>query len=287
MKALANGISTDNSTSNGNSTITSIDARPGATILPPENSDTFQEDSHLAAPLRMHSFRLESLFSNVSPSESTPSTETTAALARPGAATCARIMLEQENHEQSWERHHLRTVSGDITAAKEETEKEKEIPLTSPSPTSNIIEILYRHFWRRKGDVFHLLLSLAIALDDRLWPLEDKEEVQLFISLVYQVTGVKLKAFFASEGEPAAAGLWGALRKLQGKSKRYGSKEAWGSWFRRVHIRLKAHFFPYNSGTTAGQALVAPFFQEKDEPAPPPIGVASLETLFPRSGPIE
>jgi len=271
------------STINGSSTITNVDARPTATISPPEDSDNLQEDPRLATPLRLHSFRLESPLATISPSESTPPTETSAAPARcRAAATSARTVLEEINHEQSWERHHLRTLSGEREAA-----EKKENPLTPPSPTSNIIEILYRHFWRRKGDVFHLLLSLAIALDDRLWPLEDKEEVQLFISLAFQVTGIKLKASFAAEGEPAAAGLWGARRKLRGKSKRYGSKEAWGSWFRRAHIRLKAHFFPYNSGTTAGQALLAPFFQGKNEPAPPPVGAASLETLFPRSGPIE
>ncbi|KAL4526906.1 hypothetical protein Ndes2526A_g01330 [Nannochloris sp. 'desiccata'] len=278
--------STFSTSTNGNSTITSIDARPAATILPPEDSANLQEeDSRLAAPVRLHSFRLESPFADVPPSENPPSTETTAAPASPGAATSAREARGRVHHEHSWKRQHLRTLSEDITAA--EVKGKEETPLAPPSPTSNIIEILYRHFWRRKGDVFHLLLSLAIALDDRLWPREDKEEVQLFISLVYHVTGVKLKASFASEGEPAAAGLWGARRKLQGKSKKYGSKEAWGSWFRRVHIRLKAHFFPYNSGTTAGQALLAPFFQEKEEPTPPAIGAASLETLFPRSGPIE
>ncbi len=29
------------------------------------------------------------------------------------------------------------------------------------------IETMYRHFWHRKGDVFHLLLNLALVLDNR------------------------------------------------------------------------------------------------------------------------
>ena len=29
------------------------------------------------------------------------------------------------------------------------------------------IERMYRHFWQRKGDVFHLLLNMALVLDDR------------------------------------------------------------------------------------------------------------------------
>ena len=36
-----------------------------------------------------------------------------------------------------------------------------------PTPAMSPIEKLYRRFWHRKGDVFHLLLSLAISLDDR------------------------------------------------------------------------------------------------------------------------
>ena len=46
-----------------------------------------------------------------------------------------------------------------------------------------------RNFWRRKGDVFHLLLSLAIVLDDRVWPKEDERDVRMLVSLVYHVTG--------------------------------------------------------------------------------------------------
>jgi hypothetical protein len=251
-----------------------------------DTSILIDQDPHHATPIRLHSFRIDSPFPKVSPSVPTSDSRTDApdAAGTAGATQTTTPPAKQLTHEDSWMKRHLRTLSGDLKAAEQQ---EKETPLTPPSPTSNIIEIMYRHFWRRKGDVFHLLLSLAVALDDHLWPREDKEQVQLFISLVYQVTGVKLKASFASEGEPAAAGLWGARRKLQGNSKKFGSKEAWGSWFRRAHIRMKAHFFPYNSGTTAGQALVSPFFQEKDEPAPPALGSASLETLFPRSGPIE
>lgn len=53
------------------------------------------------------------------------------------------------------------------------------------------------------------------------------------------------------------------------------------AWFRRNHIRFRAHYSPYNSGLTAGEALVAPFFGG-EEPAPTPLGVP-LGDLFPRS----
>lgn len=63
-------------------------------------------------------------------------------------------------------------------------------PKAPPQPRMGPIEKMYRQFWRRKGDVFHLLLGLALALDDRVWPKEDQEQVQLFATLIYHVTGV-------------------------------------------------------------------------------------------------
>ena len=188
----------------------------------------------------------------------------------------------------------LRTMSSDVERAVKCPEPadraQSNVPLAAESPPSNLIERFYRQFWRRKGDVFHLLLGLAVDLDDRVWPKEDRDQVQLFISLVHHVTGVKLKAYFASEGEPLAAGLWGRLgqtSRVRGKSKYYGSRKSWAASLRRAHIRMKAHFYPYNSGTTAAEALVAPFFHigEADDPDRGEFShpAATLETMFPRS----
>jgi len=134
---------------------------------------------------------------------------------------------------------------------------------------------------------------MALALDDRVWPKEDEEEVQLFVSLVYHVTGVKLKASFAHENEPRVVGLWGRM----GWMKRgcpsdgngdvdllyYGTRGRFKAWFRRHHIRFLAHWNPYNSGLSAGEALVAPFFRRECS-LRHPIPTVSLEELFPRSG---
>lgn len=37
--------------------------------------------------------------------------------------------------------------------------------------------------------MFHLLLGMALALDDRVWPAEDRDEVEALMSLVHHVTG--------------------------------------------------------------------------------------------------
>lgn len=156
------------------------------------------------------------------------------------------------------------------------------LPPPPPTPRMNPIEKMYRQFWRRKGDVFHLLLGMAVVLDDRVWPREDKEDVLLFVSLVHHVTGVVLKASFADENEPAVKGMWGRKgRVTRLQREKYGEKGSWAARFRRFHIRFKAHVYPFNSGLTAGEALVAPFFQDKEVVAPPQPAV-DLGTLFPR-----
>lgn len=161
--------------------------------------------------------------------------------------------------------------------------REDTMPSAPSPPRMSPIEKMYRQFWRRKGDVFHLLLGMAVVLDDRIWPSEDKEDVLLFVSLVHHVTGVKLKASFAAENEPAVKGRWGRMGRLtRFKKEKYGTKGTWSAWFRRVHIRLKAHLYPYNSGLTAGQALVAPFFQEREPRVPPASEAVPLAAVFPR-----
>lgn len=144
------------------------------------------------------------------------------------------------------------------------------------------IERMYRHFWERKGDVFHLLLALAVALDDRVWPKEDERDVNLFASLVHHVTGVKMRAYFASLEDPTHLKVMGKKNK---KNKRcqatpesaqstsqqaseavYGARVRCFAAFRRTRMILGAHFKPFNSGLLAGEALVSPFFGMKGAP---------------------
>ena len=48
-----------------------------------------------------------------------------------------------------------------------------------------------------------------------------------------------------------------------------------------MHIRMKAHLYPFNSGLLAGEALVSPFFGVERAPhAQVPV---ALEAAFPRS----
>lgn len=139
-----------------------------------------------------------------------------------------------------------------------------------------VVEKMYRSFWSRKGDVFHLLLSLAITLDDRVWPKRDERDVQLFISLVHHITGVKMRAYFYSGDEDKSMKVMGRRwKKTRGESDKasvdydafaFGSRVRVFNWMRKFKIIMGAHLSPWNSGTLAAEALVSPFFGPNRSP---------------------
>ena len=146
------------------------------------------------------------------------------------------------------------------------------------SVQAGVVEKMYRSFWSRKGDVFHLLLSLAITLDDRVWPKTDERDVQLFISLVHHITGVKMRAYFYSGDEGKSIKVMGRRWKStpgDGDSDvgsmaydafAFGSRVRLFNWMRKFKMIMKAHLSPWNSGTLAAEALVSPFFGPNRSP---------------------
>ena len=131
------------------------------------------------------------------------------------------------------------------------------------------VEKMYRMFWARKGDLFHLLLALGTILNERVWPKEDEREVRMFASLIYHVTGVTMSAYFASPEDPKNPKVMGKKSKslkLGDKNTLeaddeviYGKKRGLFGCFGRTHMVYKAHRRPFNSGLLAGEALVSPF----------------------------
>lgn len=146
------------------------------------------------------------------------------------------------------------------------------------SVQAGVVEKMYRSFWSRKGDVFHLLLSLAITLDDRVWPKTDERDVQLFISLVHHITGVKMRAYFYSGDEGKSIKVMGRRwKKTVGDSDSekssmaydafaFGSRVRVFNWMRKFKMVIKAHLSPWNSGALAAEALVSPFFGPNRSP---------------------
>lgn len=155
-------------------------------------------------------------------------------------------------------------------------------------PQKGRVEKMYRNFWERKGDVFHLMLALGMALDDRVWPKEDEKDVQLFASLVHHVTGIKIRAFFVSGGEETQFKIMGKTHRGKKGHKQereevtesyYGRRARLFTKFRRLKLMYDAHRKPFNSGLLAGEALVSPFFRTKGPIHAPPR--VSVEKLFP------
>lgn len=157
------------------------------------------------------------------------------------------------------------------------------------------VEKMYRKFWARKGDVFHLLLALGAMLSERVWPKEDEREVRMFAHLVYHVTGVKVTAYFASPEEPKKSKIMGRKDKTSqtlmeptafdvsdDEEKEvdrdvYGVKRGFFNCFGRGHMFYRAHAHPFNSGLLAGEALVSPFFGGD---APPPAPQADTKDIL-------
>ena len=118
------------------------------------------------------------------------------------------IMLRKDSDEDKF----YVVVENSVSSKKPESPDEPKLNRAMTQTTSvqpGVIEKMYRSFWSRKGDVFHLLLSLAITLDDRVWPKNDERDVQMFISLVHHVTGVKMRAYFYSGNEAKSLKVMG------------------------------------------------------------------------------
>jgi len=118
------------------------------------------------------------------------------------------IMLRKDADEDKF----YVVVENSVSSKKPESPDEPKLNRAMTQTTSvqpGVVEKMYRSFWSRKGDVFHLLLSLAITLDDRVWPKNDECDVQMFISLVHHVTGVKMRAYFYSGNEAKSLKVMG------------------------------------------------------------------------------
>ena len=73
------------------------------------------------------------------------------------------------------------------------------------------LERWWRYLWRRKGDVYHLMFDMCRFLDGRLWPEQDKTDVQLFLQLMKHVTGEASAAAGCIPAPSAAPPCWSVM----------------------------------------------------------------------------
>jgi len=234
--------------------------------------------------------KIEEQFSSVN----SEAVEGDSTLIGPGADT--RSMKETKNMTCQWNVHfskddaNLMFLAPKIDRASGDTVTEK---LNLNGARGNV-EKLYRRFWARKGDVFHLLLALGTILNERVWRKEDQHEVMMLASLVYHVTGVKMTTYFATPDDPKSPKVMGRKDKnvriylhncflivegcyepetsmiclqapirpavVEDDDDIYGKRKATFGCFSRSHMFYWAHRHPFNSGLLAGEALVSPFF---------------------------
>ena len=166
-------------------------------------------------------------------------------------------------------------------------EKKSPVEMINLNGARGPVEKMYRLFWARKGDLFHLLLALGTILNERVWPRRDEKDVRMFASLVYHVTGVTMTAYFAEPEDPRSPKVMGRRNKgekitdialTEDDEEMYGRKRGFFGCFGRTHMMHKAHVRPFNSGLLAGEALVSPFFGDGGPPHAAP--VADIFNVF-------
>lgn len=111
-------------------------------------------------------------------------------------------------------------------------------------PEPPAMEHWYRKWFEGKGDVWRLLQDISDAIDGRTWPLEDKEEVQVVLGLIREVTGIKVCAHYAPRGSVFKQQGW-PWQRVDGR----------GHGLRRAIIRILAFLAPRKVDFTAREAL--------------------------------
>jgi hypothetical protein len=205
-----------------------------------------------------------------------------------GPGTDSKAMKEMQNMTCQWRVHkskddpNLLFLTPKIRSDSDDTVVEK----LNLNGARGAVEKLYRKFWARKGDVFHLLLALGTILNERVWPKEDQHEVMMLASLVYHVTGVKMATYFATPEDPKSPKVMGRKDKNapirpavveEDDENIYGKRKAKFGCFSRSHMFYRAHRHPFNSGLLAGEALVSPFFGGSPPHAEP---LADIKDVF-------
>lgn len=79
------------------------------------------------------------------------------------------------------------------------------VVLQSCQPVSDmqvsLLERTWRYAWRKKGDVYHLLFDMSGYVDGRVWPVQDKTDVLLFLALMHHVTGASSRLLCLSAAQ--------------------------------------------------------------------------------------
>lgn len=125
--------------------------------------------------------------------------------------------------------------------------------------------------WRGKGDAYHLVFDITQFIYGRIWPEEDKSEVELLLMLISHIVGVKPKSWF----KPATIGSVVPTAESQTGFTKYAIPETattvpgkvlqfYGKYSRvqRWGRKLKAWFNPHNPGVTGAEILTAAFFYQ-------------------------
>lgn len=134
-------------------------------------------------------------------------------------------------------------------------------------------EWVHHTAWRGKGDAYHLVFDITQCIYGRIWPEEDKSEVELLLMLISHICGVRPKAWFRPNPNSAQGGSMTATSESIVGNTKYAIPETastpagkvlqfYGKYSRiqRWGRKLKAWRSPHNPGVTGAEILTAAFF---------------------------
>jgi len=88
-------------------------------------------------------------------------------------------------------------------AAEQETSYAMDV---ASNPKLAFPEWIHHTAWRGKGDAYHLVFDITQFIYGRIWPEEDKGEVELLLMLISHICGVRPKAWFRPSNGGSTAG---------------------------------------------------------------------------------
>lgn len=115
---------------------------------------------------------------------------------------------------------------------------------------------LHQHYWRRKGDVYRLMMELGKHLQHRTWAEEDRVLVEQLLELVADCTGERVIAHFA----PRAALDAGEIAPIEVAADKRSSRMP--AWLLRGKIDCMSPSRAGTKGMSISKALSYPVFKE-------------------------
>lgn len=227
-------------------------------------------------------FRLENVMEHFPSKDHDASDELSIAVAGPLASRLYKRQFKMIDYGLAKFDNLLTAAHGWLEQEAEDRESTHSIDLAA-NPRLAFPEWIHHTAWRGKGDAYHLVFDITQFIYGRIWPEDDKGEVELLLMLISHICGVKPKAWFKPSTGTSNAGNeshTGQTKYAIPETATTNLGKAWQFYGKYSRIqrwgrKLKAWNSPHNPGITGAEILTAAFFyQPPGRPMARPEGTA-------------